>query len=128
MFTIAIMVLADDRAFACAGKQGNFELNAMRPVIIINFLHSARILADGCEKFREYSVEGTELNRERIQQYVDGSVMLVTALSPVIGYQNAANIAEKAIAEGTTLTEAALASGKLPHELFAKSIPSPNLA
>lgn len=122
MVMIAIQVLGNDGAVAFAGSQGNFELNAMRPIIINNFLHSARILADGCEKFREYSVEGTDLNRERIQQYVDGSVMLVTALSPVIGYQNAAHIAEKAIADGTTLKQAALASGKVSEELFDQTI------
>ena len=96
----------------------------MRPIIINNFLHSARILAGGCEKFREYSVEGTELDRERerIQQYVEGGVMLVTALSPVIGYQNAAHIAEKAIADGITLRQAALASGKVSEELFDETI------
>jgi fumarate hydratase class II len=127
MVMIAIQVLGDDTAVAFAGSQGNFELNAMRPLIINNFLHSARILADGCEKFREYSVEGTELNRERIQQYVDGSVMLVTALSPVIGYENAAHIAEKAIAEGTTLKQAALASGKVTEELFDKTIAPLNM-
>ncbi len=72
---------------AFAGSQGNFELNAMRPIIINNFLHSARILGDGCEKFREYSVEGTTLNEKKIAGYVADSVMLVTALSPVIGYR-----------------------------------------
>ena len=122
MVMIAIEVLGDDAAVAFAGSQGNFELNAMRPIIINNFLHSARILADGCEKFREYSVEGTELDRERIKQYVAGSVMLVTALSPVIGYQNAAHIAEKAIADGVTLRQAALASGKVTEELFDGTI------
>ena len=122
MVMIAIQVMGNDTAVGFAGSQGNFELNAMRPIIINNFLHSARILADGCEKFREFSVEGTELNREKIQGYVEGSVMLVTALSPVIGYQNAAHIAEKAIADGTTLREAALASGKVDAALFDKTI------
>ncbi|MDQ0505328.1 class II fumarate hydratase [Xanthobacter agilis] len=122
MVMIAIQVLGNDTAVAFAGSQGNFELNAMRPVIIKNVLHSAGILADGCEKFRLYSVEGTELNRARIQQYVEGSVMLVTALSPVIGYQNAAHIAEKAIADGTTLREAALASGKVSADVFDQTI------
>ncbi len=122
MVMIAIQVFGEDTAVAFAGSQGNFELNAMRPVIINNFLHSVRILADGCDRFREYSVEGTELHRDRIQQFVEGSVMLVTALSPVIGYQNAAHIAEKAIAEGTTLKQAALASGKVTEELFDKTI------
>ena len=122
MVMIAIQVLGNDTAVAFAGSQGNFELNAMRPVIINNVLHSIRILADGCDRFREFSVEGTSLNREKIQSYVDGSVMLVTALSPVIGYQNAAHIAEKAIAEGTTLKEAALASGKVDEALFDRTI------
>lgn len=118
MVMIAIQVMGNDSAVAIAGSQGNFELNAMRPVIINNFLHSARILADGCEKFRLYSVEGTELNRKKIEEYVEGSVMLVTALSPVIGYQNSAHIAEQAIADGTTLKAAALASGKVTEEQF----------
>lgn len=94
----------------------------MRPVIVSNFLHSAHILADGCARFREFSVEGTELNHKKIADYVEGSVMLVTALSPVIGYQNAAHIAEKAIADGTTLREAALASGKVDAALFDNTI------
>jgi fumarate hydratase class II len=119
---IAIQVLGNDSAVAFAGSQGNFELNAMRPVIINNVLHSIRILADGCDRFRTFSVEGTQIVPEKIQAYVDGSVMLVTALSPVIGYQNAAHIAEKAIAEGTTLKAAALASGKVDEALFDKTI------
>ncbi|MEV0481002.1 class II fumarate hydratase [Streptomyces sp. NPDC050508] len=115
---IAIQVLGNDSAVSFAGSQGNFELNAMRPVIISNFLHSARILADGMEKFRVFSVSGTELNRDRISQYVSESLMLVTALSPVIGYQNAAHIAESALANGRTLKEAALASGHVDEQTF----------
>ncbi|WP_428658963.1 class II fumarate hydratase [Reyranella sp.] len=122
MVMICIQVMGNDSAVAFAGSQGNFQLNAMRPVIINNFLHSARILADGCTKFREYSVEGTEINPAKIQEYVDGSVMLVTALSPVIGYQNAAHIAEEAIAKGLTLKQAALASGKVDEALFDKTV------
>ena len=119
---IAIQVIGDDTAVAFAGSQGNFELNAMRPVIINNVLHSATILADGCAKFREFSVEGTELNRDRINGYIEQSLMLVTALSPVIGYQNAAHIAEDAAAKGITLKEAALASGKVSEEQYAEVI------
>jgi fumarate hydratase class II len=107
---------------AFAGSQGNFELNAMRPVIINNFLHSGTILADGCEKFRRFSVEGTALDRERIDRYVANSLMLVTALSPVIGYQNAAHIAEKAAAEGTTLREAAIALGMVREDEYDRII------
>lgn len=115
---IAIQVLGNDSAVSFAGSQGNFELNAMRPVIINNFLHSARILADGAEKFRTFSVSGTELNRSKIAQYVSESLMLVTALSPIIGYQNAAHIAESALANGQTLKAAALASGHVDEKTF----------
>lgn len=95
---IAIQVLGNDSAVAFAGSQGNFELNTMRPIIIGNLLHSIRILADGREKFRRYPVEETTLNNERINDHVRNSLMLVTALSPVIGYQKAAHIAEQAAA------------------------------
>jgi fumarate hydratase class II len=122
MVMIAIQVIGDDTAVAFAGSQGNFELNAMRPLIINNFLHSATILADGCEKFRRFSVEGTDLNRERIDAYVGDSLMLVTALSPIIGYQNAAHIAEKAALEGSTLREAAIASGKIRADEYDRII------
>jgi fumarate hydratase class II len=115
---IAIQVLGDDAAVAFAGSQGNFELNAMRPIIINNFLHSATILADGSNKFRTYSVEGTTLDERKIAGFVSNSLMLVTALSPVIGYQKAAHIAERADAEGTTLREAALKSGYVDAATF----------
>ncbi|WP_025097109.1 class II fumarate hydratase [Burkholderia sp. A1] len=122
MMMIAIQVIGEDTAVALAGSQGNFELNAMRPIIIDNFLHCATILADGCEKFRTYSVEGTDLDRDRIQAYVDNNLMLVTALSPVIGYQNAAHIAEDAQASGSTLKAAALKSGKVSEADYEKFI------
>ena len=96
---------------AFAGSQGNFELNAMRPIIINNVLHSARILSDMCDKMRAFSIEGTELNREHIDAAVGQSLMLVTALSPVIGYNKAAEIAEAASADGSTLKDAALKHG-----------------
>jgi fumarate hydratase class II len=111
MVMVCIQVLAEDSCVAFAGSQGNFELNAMRPIIINNFLHSARILADACDKLRQYCIEGTELNRDQINTFVNRSLMLVTALSPVIGYDKASAIAHKANNEGTTLREAALASG-----------------
>jgi fumarate hydratase class II len=111
MVMVCIQVLSQDSCVAFAGSQGNFELNAMRPIIISNFLHSARILADACGKLRQYCIEGTELNRDQIATFVNRSLMLVTALSPVIGYDKASVIAHKANDEGTTLREAALASG-----------------
>jgi fumarate hydratase, class II len=119
---IAIQVLGNDAAVAFAGSQGNFELNAMRPIIINAFLHSAVILADGCEKFRIHSVEGTALDEKKIASFLENSLMLVTALSPVIGYQKAAHIAERANAEGTTLREAALASGDVDEATFDRVV------
>jgi fumarate hydratase class II len=115
---ISIQVLGNDAAVAFAGSQGNFELNTMRPLIINNFLHSARILADGCEKFRIYSVEGTRVNEARIKMYLNNSLMLVTALSPVIGYEKASQIAHKAIREDITLKEAALSTGFIDEKRF----------
>jgi fumarate hydratase class II len=108
---ICIQVIGEDTAVAFAGSQGNFELNTMRPIIINNVLHCARILADGAEKFRLHSVAGTRLNEKRISQYVNESVMLVTALSPVIGYDKASEIAHTAMADDLTLKEAAVRSG-----------------
>ncbi|MEU5641129.1 class II fumarate hydratase [Streptomyces milbemycinicus] len=118
MVMVCIQALSEDTAIAFAGSQGNFELNAMRPVIINNFLHSATILADACTKMRECCIEDAELNRDQIDSYVDRSLMLVTALSPVIGYDRASAIAHKADDEGTTLREAALASGYISAEDF----------
>jgi fumarate hydratase, class II len=122
MVMICIQVIGDDSAVAFAGSQGNFELNAMRPIIINNFLHSARILADGCEKFRVFSVEGTTLNEKRIAQFVQNSLMLVTALSPVIGYDKASKIAHKALDEETTLKQAALATGWIDETTFDRVV------
>jgi len=118
MVMICIQVIGEDAAVAFAGSQGNFELNAMRPIIINNFLHSARILADGCDKFRIHSVEGTILNRPQIDFYVQRSLMLVTALSPVIGYDKASTIAHHALDNGQTLKEAALATGFIDEKTF----------
>jgi fumarate hydratase class II len=108
---VCIEVIGEDNAVAFAGSQGNFELNAMRPIIINDLLHAARVLGDACDKLRRFSVEGTKLDRPRIDEMVRRSLMLVTALSPVIGYDKASAIAHKANDEGLTLREAALASG-----------------
>jgi len=124
---IAIQVIGDDTAVAFAGSQGNFELNAMRPIIINNVLHSLLILADGCQKFRSYSVENTEIDRTKIKSYVDNNLMLVTALSPIIGYQSAAHIAEDAQASGSTLKAAVLKSGKLTEVEYDKTIVPENM-
>jgi fumarate hydratase class II len=118
MVMVCIQVIGEDNAVAFAGSQGNFELNAMRPIIINNFLHSARILGDACEKLRHFSVEGTRLNRRRIDEMLGRSLMLVTALSPMIGYDKASAIAHKANDEGLTLKEAALQSGDIDERRF----------
>jgi fumarate hydratase, class II len=115
---VCIQVIGEDNAVAFAGSQGNFELNTMRPIIINNFLHSARILGDACEKLRVFSVEGTQLNRARIDEMVGRSLMLVTALSPAIGYDKASAIAHKASDENLTLKEAALQSGFIDERRF----------
>jgi fumarate hydratase class II len=118
MVMVCIQVIGEDNAVAFAGSQGNFELNAMRPIIINNFLHAAVILGDACEKLRKFSVEGTELNRKRINEMVDRSLMLVTALSPVVGYDTASKIAHKANDEGLSLKEAALKLGAIDEKRF----------
>jgi fumarate hydratase, class II len=111
MVMVCIQVIGDDTAVAFAGSQGNFELNAMRPIVINNFLHSARILGDACEKLQTFCVDGVQLNNDQIGQYVSRSLMLVTALSPVIGYDKASAIAHDADHTGRTLRESAVDSG-----------------
>ena len=122
MVMVCIQVLGDDSVVAFAGSQGNFELNAMRPIIINNVLHSARILGDACEKLRQFSIEGITLDTERISKYVNESLMLVTALSPVIGYDKASAIAHKALDDNITLREAALSSGYISAEEFDRIV------
>jgi len=122
MVMVCIQVIANDQAVAFAGSQGNFELNTMRPIVIWNVLQSARILADACSRFREYGVEGIELDRARIQKYVDDSLMLVTALSPVLGYDRAAAVAHRAMKENLTLREAAVQGGFLSGEDFDRLV------
>jgi fumarate hydratase class II len=108
---VCIQVIGEDNAVAIAGSQGNFELNAMRPIIINNVLHTARILGDASNKFRQYGIEGITLDLSRIETYVGESLMLVTALSPVIGYDKASAIAHYALNQNTTLRDAALKLG-----------------
>jgi fumarate hydratase, class II len=118
MVMVCIQVIGDDSAVAFAGSQGNFQLNAMRPIVINNFLHSARILGDACEKLQAYCIEGIRLNKNQINEYVTRTLMLVTALSPVIGYDKASAIAHDADRTGRTLRESALESGAISAEDF----------
>jgi fumarate hydratase class II len=108
---VCIHIMGSDVSVAMAGAEGNFELNTFRPLIINNTLHSARIMADACDRFRLFMVEGTQLNEKTIKANIDHSVMMVTALSPIIGYDQAAEIAHHAIEHDLTLREAALANG-----------------
>jgi len=113
-------VIGNDVAVSAGGMQGHFELNVFKPVIIFNFLTSARLIADCCHSFVEHCVNGIEANTARIKMHVDNSLMLVTALNTHIGYDKAAEIAKKAHIENTTLKEAALALGYLTAAEFDK--------
>jgi fumarate hydratase class II len=119
---VCVQVLGNDAAIGFAGTQGNFELNVFKPVMIFNFLNSVRLLTDACRSFTEHCVVGIEANRERIRSYVEHSLMLVTALNPKIGYDNAAKIAKTAHREGISLREAALKLGLLTGEEFDAAV------
>jgi fumarate hydratase, class II len=121
MLMVAIQVIASDLAVSMGGAEGNFELNAFRPILISNYLHSARIMADMCDHLRQYMIEGTKLNQAKLKENIDRSVMMVTALSPVIGYDQAAAISYYAIDHNLTLKEAALAKG-VSEELYDRVV------
>jgi fumarate hydratase class II len=118
MTMVAVQVFGNDAAIGFAGSQGNFQLNVFKPVMIHNFLNSVRLLADACRSFTEHCVEGMQLDAQRIDQNVKNSLMLVTALSPKIGYDKAAQIAHKAHHERLSLRDAALKLGFLTGEEF----------
>ncbi|KGR88514.1 class II fumarate hydratase [Lysinibacillus odysseyi] len=118
MTMVACQVFGNDAAIGFAASQGNFELNVFKPVIIYNFLQSVRLLADAMQSFNDNCAVGIEPNQEVLDANLRNSLMLVTALNPYIGYENAAAIAKKAHKEGTTLKEAAIASGLLTEEQF----------
>ena len=115
---LCAQVFGNDVALNIGAASGNFELNVFKPLVIQNFLQSARLLADGCESFDEHCARGIEPNRTRIAELVERSLMLVTALSPRIGYDRAAEIAKKAHHDGGTLREAALALGYVSADEF----------
>jgi fumarate hydratase class II len=118
MTMLCAQVLGNDVAVNLGGAMGNFELNVFKPLVIHNFLQSVRLLADGAVSFNDNCAVGIEPNREHIDQLLHGSLMLVTALNPHIGYDKAAKIAKTAHKEGTTLKEAALKLGFLTAEQF----------
>ena len=122
MTMVAVQVMANDVAVGMAASQGNFELNVFMPVCIYNFLQSARLLGDVMRSFELRCARGIKPNREKIQAYLDESLMLVTALNPHIGYENAAKVAKTAFAEGITLREAAARLGFLTAEAFDRIV------
>ncbi len=115
---VAVQVMGNDTAVGTAASQGNFELNVFLPVCAYNFLQSARLLAESMASFNERCVRGIRANREKMEENVQRSLMLVTALNPVIGYEKAAQTAQKAFREGISLKEACVALGYLREERF----------
>jgi fumarate hydratase, class II len=122
MIMVCIQVIGNDTAVAVAGSRGNLELNVCKPVIIHNVLHSILLLSDASRTFRRYAVEGLEPDRDRIREHLERSLMLVTALNPLIGYDKAAEVAKKAHAEGTTLRQACVALGYLSGQEFDEAV------
>ena len=118
MTMLCAQVMGNDVAINIGGMSGNFELNVFKPLVAHNFLQSTRLLADGMDSFRKNCAIGIEPNRPRIKEHLENSLMLVTALNPHIGYDNAAKIAKKAHKDGTTLRAAALALGLVTSEQF----------
>jgi fumarate hydratase, class II len=119
---IAVQVMANDVAAGFGGAGGYLEMNVYKPLIIFNITHSITIMADGCTNFRKYLIEGTKPNLKKIQEYVDRSLMLVTALSPVIGYDQASKIAHYALDNDLTLKAAALKLGFVAEEEFDRVV------
>jgi fumarate hydratase class II len=122
MIMVSIQVMGNDTAVSIAGSRGNLELNVCKPVLIFNYLHSVELLADACDRFTEFCVEGLEPDLVQINKHLTNSLMLVTALNPHIGYDKAAQAAKKAHKEGTTLREAVLALEFLSGEKFDEAI------
>ena len=124
---VAVQVFGNDAAIGFAGSQGNFQLNVYKPVMIHNFLNSVRLLADACRSFTDYCIVGLELDEVRIRENVDNSLMLVTALTPKIGYDKSAEISHKAHHENLSLREAALKLGYLTEKEFDEIVRPENM-
>jgi fumarate hydratase, class II len=122
MTMVCVQVYGNDTAISFGASQGNFELNVFNPVMIYNFLHSTSLLRDACTMFREHAVEGLEANEEQIKKYLDESLMVVTALSPHIGYDKSAEIAKHAHHHKSTLKAAALSLGHVTEEEYDRIV------
>ncbi len=118
---VCIQIISSDVAVTVCGSEGNFELNAFRPILINNYPHSALIMSDMCDHFRELMIEGAELNQPKLDENIRRSVMMVTALSPIIGYDEASVISHYAIDHDLTLKEAALDNG-VTEELYDRVV------
>jgi fumarate hydratase, class II len=121
MLMVSIQIISSDVAVTMGGAEGNFELNAFRPILINNYLHSALIMADMCDHLREFMIEGAELNDPKLKENIERSVMMVTALSPIIGYDKASVISHYAIDHDLTLKQAALDNG-VSEELYDRVV------
>ncbi len=127
MTMVCIQVFGNDAAISFAGSQGNFELNVFKPVIVYNLIQSIYLLTDACRSFTEHCVVGIQANKKKIDEYLHHSLMLVTALNPIIGYDKAAEIAKKAYKEGTSLKQACLDLGYLTAKQFDEAIDPKNM-
>ncbi len=122
MTMVAAQVIGNDTTVAVGGSSGNFELNVFKPVMIYNLLQSIRLLSDACEAFNDHCAVGIKANRDNIEKHLQQSLMLVTALNPHIGYDNAAKVAKKAFQENLTLKESVVALGLLSGEEFDEAV------
>lgn len=127
MTMVAVQVIGNDTAISIAASQGNFELNVFKPILIFNFLHSAQILTDAMQMFEKYCVEGLQANQKKIAQYVESSLMLVTALSPHLGYDQCAKIAHFAYEEDLSLKDACIQLGLLSASEFDRLVVPKNM-
>jgi fumarate hydratase class II len=127
MTMISAQVMGNDVAIGIGGANGHFELNVFKPVMIYNFLHSARLIGDGCVSFNDKCAVGIEPIEANIKKHVDNSLMLVTSLNTRIGYYKSAEIAQKAHREGTTLKEMAVRLGYVSPEEFDQWVVPANM-
>ena len=122
MTMVAVQVMGNDAAIGIAASQGNFQLNVFLPVTAYNFLQSVRLLSDGILSFEERCVRGIRVNKEKMEENLNRSLMLVTALSPEIGYEKAAEVAKTAYKEGLTLKEAGVKLGYITEEVYDRLV------
>tara|TARA_B100001123_G_C14763581_1_gene809773 strand:- start:144 stop:671 length:528 start_codon:yes stop_codon:yes gene_type:complete len=119
---VCVKVIGNHNGITMAGSHGHFELNVFKPLIIHNILQSIHLMADSAKSFANYCIKGLKADKQKIKNFLDNSLMLVTALSPIIGYDNAAKIAKKAHKNGTTLKEESIKSGLMTEKEYDKIV------